>query len=94
MGGMPFLFWKLIEETKTAGSEKIDLGRTELNNDGLITFKDRLGASRKLLTYCRYTDKPARGGANLFESPKLRHVFRTCQKRSRPGGRVLYRHIG
>jgi CelD/BcsL family acetyltransferase involved in cellulose biosynthesis len=95
LGGMPFLFWRLIEETKTAGSEKIDLGRTELNNDGLITFKDRLGARRKLLTYCRYTDKPARGGANLFESPKLRQCISYLPKAiSSVAGRVLYRHIG
>jgi len=95
LGGMPFLFWRLIEESKAAGSEKIDLGRTELNNDGLITFKDRLGTSRKLLTYCRYTNKPARGGANLFESPRLRKFVSCLPKTiSSAAGRVLYRHIG
>jgi len=95
LGGMPFLFWRLIEESKAAGREKIDLGRTELNNDGLITFKDRLGASRKLLTYCRYTNKPARGGANLFESPRLRQFVSYLPRAiSSVAGRVLYKHIG
>jgi len=95
LGGMPFLFWRLIEESKAAGSESIDLGRTELNNEGLITFKDRLGTSRKLLTYCRYTNKPVRGGANLFESRRLRQFVSHLPKViSSAAGRVLYRHIG
>jgi hypothetical protein len=92
---MPFLFWRLIEESKAAGSGKIDLGRTELNNEGLITFKDRLGTSRKLLTYFRYTNKPARGGASLFDSPRLRQFISYLPKTiSSAAGRVLYRHIG
>ena len=29
LAGMPFLFWKLIEESKDAGAEQIDFGRTD-----------------------------------------------------------------
>ncbi len=46
LDGMPFLFWRLIEETKASGAEKIDFGRSDLDNEGLITFKDRLGTRR------------------------------------------------
>ena len=95
LGGMPFLFWRLVEESKAAGSEKIDLGRTELKNKGLTTFKDRLGASRKLLTYCRYTSEPVRGGSNLLDSPRIRQFVSYLPKTiSSAAGRVLYRHIG
>jgi hypothetical protein len=95
LGGMPFLFWRLIQESKAARSEKIDLGRTDLKNDGLMTFKDRLGARKKLLTYCRYTSKPTRGGAILFDSPRLRQFVSYLPKAiSSAAGRVLYRHIG
>jgi hypothetical protein len=31
-----------------------DLGRSECGNRGLITFKDRWGAKRSLLTYSRF----------------------------------------
>jgi len=48
---MPFLFWRLIEESKASGAERINFGRSDLDNDGLITFKDRVGARRKLLSY-------------------------------------------
>jgi hypothetical protein len=95
LGGMPFLFWRLIEESKAGGIEKIDLGRTELKNEGLITFKDRLGTSRKLLTYCRHTNKPQRHGPSLFDSPRLRQFVSYLPKTiSSAAGRVLYRHIG
>ncbi len=29
LGGVPFLFWKLIEDSKTSAAEKIDLGRSD-----------------------------------------------------------------
>ncbi len=51
LGAMPFLFWRLIEESKASGAERINFGRSDLDNDGLITFKDRVGARRKLLSY-------------------------------------------
>src|SRR5205085_8526706 len=54
LGGMPFLFWRLIQESKEAGVLKIDLGRSDMDRDGLIVFKERLGAARKLLAYSRY----------------------------------------
>ena len=95
LGGMPFLFWRLIEESKASGSEKIDLGRTELQNEGLITFKDRLGTSRKLLTYHRFTNHPVRVRANLFDSPRFRQLASFLPKAiSSAAGRILYRHIG
>ncbi len=56
LGGMPFLIWKLIEEGKASGTERIDFGRSDLDNQGLIAFKDRLGATGRLLTYYRYTN--------------------------------------
>jgi CelD/BcsL family acetyltransferase involved in cellulose biosynthesis len=95
LGGMPFLFWKLIEESKASGAEKIDLGRTDLNNEGLIDFKDRLGASKKLLTYYRYTKTAKRGVAALSDSQVLRQFFAFLPETvCSAAGRVLYRHLG
>jgi len=65
---LPFLFWKLIEESKVEGAEQIDFGRTDLDNPGLIEFKDRLGATRKKLTYLRY---PKSEGTGWMRSPHL-----------------------
>ena len=95
LGGMPFLFWRLVEESKAAGVERIDFGRTDLNNEGLIAFKDRLGASRKLLRYYRYAKTAKRGTATLWDSRAVRQFF-SClpEAASAAAGRVLYRHMG
>lgn len=49
-GGMPFLFWQVIQAAKAAGMRRLDLGRSEVSNEGLVAFKDRLGAERSSLT--------------------------------------------
>ncbi len=95
LGGMPFLFWRLVEESKAAGVERIDFGRTDLNNEGLIAFKDRLGTSRKLLRYYRHAKTAKRGMAILWGSQAVRQFF-SClpEAASAAAGRVLYRHMG
>jgi CelD/BcsL family acetyltransferase involved in cellulose biosynthesis len=95
LGGMPFLFWKLVEESKVSGAEKIDFGRSDLNNEGLIAFKDRMGTKRKLLTYYRYTRTKRRGAVNLWDSQTVRQFFSFLPNAiSSAAGRVLYRHMG
>jgi lipid II:glycine glycyltransferase (peptidoglycan interpeptide bridge formation enzyme) len=94
LGGMPFLFWKLVDESKTTGAKFIDLGRTDPYNDGLATFKDRLGANRKLLTYYRYTKvpKPIR---RVERSHTIRQLLSILPASlSVTAGRLLYRHMG
>ena len=94
LGGMPFLFWKLLEESKAAGAERIDFGRTDLSNEGLLTFKDRLGATRKLLTYYRYTRTSGRVAA-IEHSRAVRQFLSILPKTiSSTAGRFLYRHMG
>lgn len=43
-----------MEGGKTNTAREFDLGRPEFDNAGLITFKDRWGATRSPLTYWRY----------------------------------------
>ena len=54
LGGTPHLFWKAIQEAKQQGLVLFDLGRSDIDNEGLIAFKDHLGATRTSLTYYRY----------------------------------------
>jgi len=95
LGGMPFLFWRLIEESKASGAQKIDFGRSDLDHEGLIIFKDRLGTKRRLLTYYRYTNAAARQEAAPWESHALRELFRSMPDAFlSTAGRVLYKHMG
>jgi hypothetical protein len=95
LGGMPFVFWKLIEESKSAGAEQIDLGRTDKDNKGLLDFKDRLGATRKPLTYFRYPVTALESDMVASCLPATRGIFSLLPDAlSSRMGRLLYRHIG
>jgi CelD/BcsL family acetyltransferase involved in cellulose biosynthesis len=62
-GGVPFLFWQMIQEACADHLEMLDLGRTETDNEGLVTFKDRWGTTRTELTYARVLASPRSSGA-------------------------------
>lgn len=95
LGGMPFLFWKLIEESKRSSVEKIDFGRTDLNNEGLINFKNKFGTNKRLLTYYRYARTKEQGSARISDSQALRQFFAFLPETvCSAAGRILYRHLG
>jgi CelD/BcsL family acetyltransferase involved in cellulose biosynthesis len=95
LAAMPFLFWKLIAESKAAGAAQIDLGRTDLENKGLATFKDRFGATRKRLTYLRYPETAGHSSFIAAKLPALRRLFTLVPDVLLPwAGQLVYRHIG
>lgn len=95
LAGMPLLLWKLIEESKAAGAEQVDFGRTDLNNEGLIEFKDRFGTIRRKITYLRFPEHSAGkclSGSNL---PVVRRIFSVMPGAiSSLAGKLAYRHAG
>lgn len=95
LGAMPFLFWSAIRDAKAAGIRQLDLGRSDSDNAGLITFKDRLGADRSTLTYVRY---PAPPDVNAGPSPHVQMAKRVLDRLPdrllAATGRLLYRHVG
>jgi len=95
LAGMPFLFWKLIEESKAEGAEQIDFGRTDLDNQGLIEFKDRFGTRRTRLTYLRYPESARDESVVASYLPAMRRLFSVLPDAlSSTAGGLLYRHIG
>lgn len=94
LGAMPLLFWKLIEEVKASGAEKIDFGRSDLEQESLIAFKDKFGTTRKLLHYYRYPQESKRQPAAWGESA-IRQCFSMLPDSvSSTAGRLVYRHMG
>ncbi len=94
LGGMPFLFWKAIQEAKERGMQVFDFGRSETTNQGLIRFKDQWGTTRSVLAYGRIC---ARGRHKMAEE-QLTQVAKRLFARMPDGlfiaaGRLLYRHI-
>jgi hypothetical protein len=53
LGAVPYLFWRAIERATGQGLEQLDMGRTEVDNPGLVAFKERWNAERVPLMYWR-----------------------------------------
>ncbi len=68
LAGNAFLFWRAIRDAKEAGRKVFDMGRSDLDNPGLITFKSNWGTTNSALKYWRFPGlSPARkkGVSNL-----------------------------
>lgn len=94
LGAMPLLFWRTIQQAKELAMCEVDLGRSDWEDDGLIAFKDHLGARSSTLNYYRYP-------ANVDAVSSLRRgnlVRGLCTHLPlsllRVVGSILYRHIG
>ena len=98
LGGMQLLFWRSIQESKDAGLRVFDLGRSDLESTGLITFKDRWGATRSTLTYERLSSSPRfgyrSGGAGWAEGVAKRALAHLPDRVLCAVGDLVYRHIG
>jgi hypothetical protein len=94
LGGMPFLIWQIIEEGKASGAERIDFGRSDLDNQGLITFKDRVGTSRRLLTYLRYSHGEKSYVPMHWRAPSFWGFSKLPDAALSAAGKVIYKHIG
>ncbi len=94
LGGIPFLFWRLIEESKLEGVEQIDFGRTELENTGLTEFKDRIGTTRVQMSNLRYPKSEQTSGVQLSRMGGERKLISFLPNVvSSTMGRLVYRHI-
>jgi len=94
LGGMQMLLWRAIEEAKKSGLQEFDLGRSDARDQGLIVFKNRLGAACTTASYFR-------------NQVGRRHKFLASPHTDRKGfmpyipngllnnvGKLLYRHFG
>jgi hypothetical protein len=64
-GGVHLLYWQSIQDAKNCGLQYFDLGRTDNGQDGLVTFKNRRGATHSTFHYLRYAS--ALNAAHLFD---------------------------
>jgi CelD/BcsL family acetyltransferase involved in cellulose biosynthesis len=100
LGSMHCLYWESIQRAKDLGLETLDLGRSDLDQSGLITFKTRWGASISNLTYFRFS--PSDNPTHWFESAGATWKTRVAKSTLAHApafvlptlGNLLYRHIG
>lgn len=100
LGGMHMLLWKAIADAKQERLRVFDLGRSDWRDEGLISFKDRWGASRSVLTYSQLSASGrARGvfrsaGTN-WKDRIAKNIFAHLPDRVLgAAGELLYKHVG
>jgi len=95
LGAMPRLFWQIIQEAKCEQLQELDLGRSELGNEGLIRFKDHLGATMTPLNYWRSSETMKnRANTDLLRLISKNFVSYLPDGFFRLAGEVFYRHVG
>jgi CelD/BcsL family acetyltransferase involved in cellulose biosynthesis len=94
LGGMALLFWKAIQEAKDLGFEEFDMGRSDVDNLGLIAFKEHWGASGTPISYWTYPQSGI-GLPSMWKDKFARRVVSVVPDLAlKTVGRLLYRHIG
>jgi len=93
LGGTHALLWRAIQDSRADGLRRFDLGRSDVDDHGLIQFKDRWGAVKTDVTYLRH---PLTAVA-YRSSPILTRVARQVARRApQPilhlAGRAFYGH--
>lgn len=93
LGGMQLLLWKAIQESAGNRCSYFDFGRSDLEHRGLVEFKERWGAKRRLLSY--WTTPPTgETGRGVLNSPLARCAFSFVPDQMLVMfGRMLYRYI-
>lgn len=95
LGGMPMLYWEAIQYAKTRNAVRFDLGRSDLDNPGLVTFKSHWGARCTTLNYYRDTPASTSAASRFPGSTLARRLLPflpdSCVTAT---GRMLYRHMG
>lgn len=95
LGATPMLFWQAIKDAKEAGMEVLDLGRSDLDNPGLIMFKERWSTVRSPLATWRAPATTASPSFGQVKDWLAKEGFtRLPDSALTLAGRLLYRHMG
>ncbi len=95
LGATPMLFWQAIQAAKSAGMEELDFGRSDLDNPGLIRFKERWGSQSARLIQWRAPFGAVSSSSERLKA-RLSKIIRSCVPRKMlvSVGRLMYRHVG
>ena len=95
LGGTHFLLWNAIQQAKRSGLHEFDLGRSDLQTPGLVTFKDRWGTTRSTINYLRSSTSSTLSVRTPRTMRIAKHIFaRMPDNFLIATGKMLYRHIG
>jgi len=89
------LFWEIIRIAIREKAKYVDFGRTEMNNNSLITFKERWNTKRKRLKYWRIgsqAEEPSSTGKGKATFVKINKLLPKSVLQLQ--GKILYKYNG
>jgi lipid II:glycine glycyltransferase (peptidoglycan interpeptide bridge formation enzyme) len=94
-GATPLLLWRAISAAKSSGAEKFDFGRTEVDNTGLLAFKNHWVPRPKCLVYWRFPDRTNLQSLGDWKMKMAKRLFSYMPGNLlRIAGKLVYKHIG
>lgn len=94
LGGTALLFWNAIQQAKANGIEELDMGRSDVANSGLITFKEHWGTERSPVSYWRYPVQAAWSNPERLIKYAKKLISVAPDQALVMLGNFLYRHVG
>jgi hypothetical protein len=98
MNATCLLLWQTIQDACRNGAQVLDLGRSAIDNPGLIRFKSNWAGDPTRLTYWRLQAAPSRSHRRGFGNWKVTSSSRLLGLLPQPilnrVGAILYKHIG
>ena len=95
LGATPWLLWKAIAAAKLDGAQEFDLGRTQKDNAGLLSFKNHWVPETKSLVYWQYPQGISLGSVDDWKLKLAKGAFACLpDKMLAVIGELVYRHIG
>jgi hypothetical protein len=95
LGGMHLLLWRAIQDAKKCGLQILDLGRSDQDNLGLVTFKERWNAKRSTSTYARFPAGASQPLSTGWRLKTAKRIFEYVPDALLSAvGTLFYKHIG
>ena len=95
VGGFQLLLWQAIKAEREQGAQVLDMGRSDLDQASLVTFKERWGCARTLMTYYRWPRCDHSSTARKWVGQLASYAFaRLPDSLLTAAGRLLYPHMG
>ena len=92
---MVMLLWRTVQDAMNEGAVELDLGRSDSDTPGLITFKDHWGATRYGMSYYRYPGASTRISTDgLLMLAARRLVAAIPDSLFASLGGLIYPHVG
>ena len=95
LGGVQALIWEAIQYAKTRHAKVFDFGRSDLSNQGLISYKNQWGTEMTTVQYYRNHITKETHTTHDSASGLTKRLFSTLPDSCLvAAGRLLYRHMG